>query len=350
MESSDVVPFFAEVAKEWLAYKKPKIRISTWEDYQVIVKNHFSELNACRISEIRIATVERFITKRQNEGMKINTLRRILVTLNQILNYAVRHGLIDHNPAREAEKPRRCPHDLEEQNTITVLQPPELRALIDNVGCYRKRDKEAGHWVWAKRDQPEVMKYKALFKTAALTGLRQGELLGLKWPDIDFETGQIHVQRTFNSGRFFSPKSRTSNRRVDIGPELAADLNAWRLVCPENELNLVFPSKAGTPLDHHYVVRRYLEPAIKKTGIPRIRFHDLRHGFASLLIHQGENIKYIQSQLGHASPVTTLNIYAHLLKPSNPEAASKLEETVFGFPGSSEAAKQRKEGGDDETG
>ena len=85
------------------------------------------------------------------------------------------------------------------------------------------------------------------------------------------------------------------------------------------------------------------KPTLKKMGLPKIRFHDLRHTFASLLIEQGENIKYIQTQLGHSSPTVTWNVYAHLMKSTNQEAPSKLENTIFKTNGSKTVAKNRKE-------
>ena len=90
-------------------------------------------------------------------------------------------------------------------------------------------------------------------------------------------------------------------------------------------------------------MNRYFYPALKNAGIKKIRFHDLRHTFASLLIKQGENIKYIQNQLGHASPTITLNVYAHLMNPTNQESARKLENTVFGI-NASKMVAQKKEG------
>ena len=115
------IPLFSEVAKEWIEYKKPKIRISTWEEYERQVKNHFGDLNKLKVNRISIASVEKFITKRQNEKMNLNTLRRILVTLNQIMNYAVRHRYIDQNPVREAERPRNNGHDIENQGKIKIF-------------------------------------------------------------------------------------------------------------------------------------------------------------------------------------------------------------------------------------
>jgi integrase len=163
-----------------------------------------------------------------------------------------------------------------------------------------------------------------------MSGARQGELLGLKWSDVDWETNQISIQRNFNQGRWYKPKSKASTRKIDLGETMMTELRKWRLACLPNGLDLVFPSEAGTPLDNHNVLTRHFRPALKKAGLPRIRFHDLRHTYASLLIEQGENIKYVQTQLGHFTPMMTLNVYAHLMSPSNPKAASRLEESVFG--------------------
>ena len=108
-----------------------------------------------------------------------------------------------------------------------------------------------------------------------------------------------------------------------------SDLKKWRLACPPNKLDLIFPNEAGQPLNHSNVVSRYFEPALTKAEIGKIRFHDLRHTYASLMIEQGENIKYIQSQLGHSSPTVTLNVYAHLMKKVNQEAARRLEKVIL---------------------
>jgi len=107
------------------------------------------------------------------------------------------------------------------------------------------------------------------------------------------------------------------------------ELKKWKLACPANELALVFPNEAGKPIEHNNLLKRYFERTLKKANLPRTWFHDLRHTYASLLIAQGENIKYIQSQLGHSSPTVTLNVYAHLMKPKNKEAACRSENAVF---------------------
>ena len=139
-----------------------------------------------------------------------------------------------------------------------------------------------------------------------MSGARQGELLGLKWPDVDWENNQI--QRTFNNQAWYEPKSKTSRRRIYLGLSAMKALRTWRLACPPNELDLIFPNEAGEPLNHNNMVSRYFNPAVKEAGLGKVRFHDLRRAYASLLIAQGENIKYTQTQLGHSSPTVTLHV------------------------------------------
>jgi integrase len=112
-----------------------------------------------------------------------------------------------------------------------------------------------------------------------------------------------------------------------------AALRKWKVACPPNELDLVFPNQSGNPLDHGYMLRHHFWPALKAAELPKIRFNNIRHTYASLLIEQGENIKYIQNQLGHASPMLTLHVYGHLMKPVNQEAAVRLENTIFSATG-----------------
>ena len=106
------------------------------------------------------------------------------------------------------------------------------------------------------------------------------------------------------------------------------------MACLSHRLNRVFPNEAGQPMNHSNTRSRYFEPELTKAELGKVRFHDLRHTYASLLIEQGKNIKYIQSQLGHSSPTVTLNVYAHLMKPVNQEAACRLENTILKSTGS----------------
>lgn len=303
------IPRFEDLASIWLDFKQPNVRRSTWDAYDGHVRNHFDEINPMKVNRITVAVVERFIAARLKQEMNITTLKKVLITFSQIMQYAVRHRYLDHNPVRDAERPKG--QAKAKEAVMHILDHRQVAALIRAV---------------------ENPKYKVMFTLAIMTGLRQGELLGLKWQDILWESNQIHVQRTYNHNEWHQPKSETSNRLVDIGPKLAAMLWEWSLVCPKSELTLVFPSKSGKPLHYSNVVRRFFHPALKRAGLQIIRFHDLRHTYASLLIDQGENIKYIQTQMGHSKPDVTLNVYAHLLTPSNPRSARRLENSIFQQP------------------
>lgn len=300
------IPLFSEVAKDWLAFKRLNVRASTWSCLEGHTRKHFEELNNLRVNLITTAVIEKWITKRQQDSMNISTLRKILVTLGQIMAYSVRHKYLSHNPVRDAERPRG--QGIIEDKKIKVLTPEEIKALLDAV---------------------TNQKYHTLFRLAIMSGARQGELLGLKWSDIDWKASQVRIERTFNNQAWYDAKTKASKRRIDIGPGMIAELKKWKIACMPSRLNLVFPNEAGQPMNHNNFVSRHFDPALRHAGIDRIRFHDLRHTFASMLIEQGENIKYIQSQLGHSTPTVTLNVYTHLMKSENQEAAVRLEKAIF---------------------
>lgn len=302
------IPTFAEVAQDWLKHKKANIRESTWGMYERHLKLHFGEIDNLKIKSISIATVEKFISIRQRNNINITMLRKLIVTFNQVMNYAVRHRYIDYNPVRDAERPKGQGRD--EKEFITIFKPVEIKTFLDEV---------KGH------------KYQTLFLLAIMSGARQGELLGLKWSEIDWKNNQIKIRRTFNCRKWYQPKTKASSREIDLGPTMMRELKKWKLACPVNELDLVFPYDAtGNPIEPTWLVRNHFYPALKAAGLPRMRFHDLRHTYASLLIKQGENLKYIQSQLGHSNPTVTLNTYSHLMESVNQEAACRLESAILG--------------------
>jgi len=300
-------PLFSEVAKQWHEYKKPNIRITTWNQNEMVLRLHFYDFNDLKVSLITVPMVEKYLTSLRNKGLKMTTIRRLLNVLNQIMTYAVRHKLIDSNPVRDAERPRISE---KESKAISVLTPDQIRALLD-----------------ATSNQ----KYQTLFMVAVMTGARQGEILGLKWSDVDFERKQLHINRTYNHRQFFSPKTAQSRRAIDLAPAVVKQLAGWKLASGAKGDDLIFPADKNKeePMIYQTDALWYFQQALKAAGCPRIRFHDLRHTYASLLIDQGENIKYIQTQLGHATPMMTLNVYSHLMKSENQEAACRLENAVF---------------------
>lgn len=300
------MPTFKKMAAEWLEYKKPNLRASTWSVYEGHTRNHFAEFLDLKIDRIDTAKVEKYIRDKQAAGVHLLTLRKILVSLGQIMAYAVRHRYIDYNPVRDAERPRG--QGGKKKKTIQILLPDDIKAFLGAVNG---------------------QKYETFFKLAIMSGARQGELIGLKWSDVDWQNNQIHIQRTFNNQKWYPPKTRQSNRRVDLGPSMMADLKRWKIASMPNDLNLIFPNAAGKPMNHNNLTARHFLPALKRAGVKRIRFHDLRHTKVSLMLDQGENIKYIQSQMGHSAPTITLNVYSHLMKSVNSEAAERFEKIIF---------------------
>lgn len=316
------LPSFSTVADNWLASKEPNIRHSTYEQYKGHLENHLKPyFRGAKINHLNFEYVEKFKNDSLKKGTTPPTLRKILINLGAILSYAVKMRYIDFNPSAEVEKPKgKSVHS--EKEKMVILRPEEILALLDKAASQKDR---------------------VLFMAAALTGLREGELFGLQWGDIDWINYQIHVRRTYNHGRFYEPKSNTSRRRVDLAPELVSELKKWKLACPPSDKDLVFPTVAGTPENAPNMLYRRFFPALRRAGLPRIRFHNLRHTYASLLIAQGEHPKYIQSQLGHSSIQVTMDVYGHLMESVNREAASKLGNAVFGAHGSKMVAVNKKE-------
>ena len=302
------LPLFSNAADMWIKMKKPNIRHSTYVGYKGHLENHLKPFfEGYRISRINYDKVEEFISHCLDKNMTISTLKKIMVNFSQIMTYAVRKRYVDYNPVRDVEKPKgKSEH--REDNKVSVLTPAEILSLLDAA--------------------PDL-KHKTLFMAAVTTGLRQGELLGLKWTDIDWFNSQVHVNRTYNHFRFYEPKSKTSRRKVDVPPQMMKQFKEWKIACPTNDLDLVFPNETGGPMNSLNMYNRKWMPTLKEAELYGVRFHDLRHTYASLLIDQDENIKYIQNQMGHSSIKTTLDTYGHLIKDVNRKAAIRLGNVIF---------------------
>jgi integrase len=302
------VPTFKEVADQWLAYKKMNIREHTYESYLGHVENNLKPFfGETKITRINYRSITKFAAHEDERGASVHHLRKSLVLLTGIMKYAVRQRLIEYNPVQEVEKPKGRSR-YKEEDQMDILRPDEIRLFLEKV---------------------ETQKHKTLFTLAVMSGARQGELLGLMWSDVDWFNSQLIIRRTYQHGQFYEPKSSTSKRKIDLGPTAMAHLKKWKLACPLNELDLIFPNDIGKPIDKNNLVRRHFEPAIRKAGLRKIRFHDLRHTYASLLIDQGEHPKYIQTQMGHSSINVTMDTYGHLMKMVNRESARRLDMTIF---------------------
>ena len=175
-------------------------------------------------------------------------------------------------------------------------------------------------------------KHFPFFLCALRTGLRLGELLALQWGDVDFRGGFIEVRRAFVVGEITTPKNGKS-RRVDMSKQLAETLKAVRIEQKKEALakgkelpDLVFVNGEGRYLEHANLRTRVFWPALAKAGLRRIRIHDLRHTFASLLIENNESLAYVRDQLGHHSIQITVDTYGHLVPGANRQAVDRLDD------------------------
>jgi integrase len=253
-----------------------------------------------QISDIGTWHLQAYVTSRATK-VSANTVRNELTVIKLIFKYAFKWGYIKGNPTEGVDRPEIPKPEIE------VLSPDELEKLVQ------------------KAEKP----YRTAFLTAFLTGMRAGELWGLKWSDIDWNSKFIHVRRALWKGQFQPPKSKHAIRKIDISDSLIQKLKQWKLTCPISEHALVFPSPEGRLSIHENVVKRHFNPALRRAGLRQVSFHSLRHSNASMRIRAGQNIKYIQTQLGHASISVTMDIYGHLFEDAkfNRQQVELLEQS-----------------------
>ena len=178
-------------------------------------------------------------------------------------------------------------------------------------------------------------KYFPLFLTVLLTGIRRGEVLGLQWGDVDWKRSLIWIRRSLcrdfdGKLTLLVPKSKGSPRAIGMPPSLAVVLHEHSLREPGTETELVFRTKKHTPIDPDNLYKREFLGAIGRAGVPAFRLHDLRHLYGSVLREEGEDIKLVQEQMGHASIQTTLDIYGHIVRDTRKEVSTRLEATLLG--------------------
>ena len=299
---------FSKFCDKWLAERESRVKPSTYKFYRDMVNLHLTRYFKGRpIHQIRPENIDNYVAFKTKEGkLSARTIGYHVTCLRMIFKQAVIWERISRNPAKHVKKPR-C-----EKFEMQILTPEETRTFLEHV------DKS----------------YYPFFLTAVMTGMRLGELLALRWSDVNWFSNQIHVQRAVSLGEVAEPKSKNSIRKVDMAPVLVETLQKHKKQLKVTSLfsdedDLVFPNENGGLLDRPNLYARQFIPALKKAGLPLIRLHDLRHTYISFLVHQGENLKYIQSQAGHASITTTLDRYSHLLPDTYNGAGERLQETIF---------------------
>jgi len=305
-----------EFLDEWLnTVVEERVRQRTLDGYKGKLRCHVRPvLGDTALANVRPIDIQRLYKQMLDDGLSPRTVRYTHFVLNNALDQAVKWNLLARNPAAQVDLPRRVRPD------IMVLSPEQ----VDNFLRAAEHDR-----------------YYALFTLAVTTGMRLGELLGLQWGEIDLEHGRITVRQSLvRSGKQWSlsePKTSSSRRQIALPPSVIPVLRAHRRTQAQERLaseaydnnDLVFATAGGQPLRRQNLSRRHFKPILKAAGLSDIRFHDLRHTCATLLLLAGENPKVISERLGHSSVAFTLDTYSHVLPNMQQQAADKLEAMLF---------------------
>src|SRR5437016_6260982 len=308
---------FVEFAEDYVK-NRLSIRGSTSASYASLVRRHLIPyFGKMRLQNIRLDVIQSFVRNFEEE-LSVKTLHNVVTLLKVMLasakgSSAIKQGYIRHDPTQGLELP-----PLE---TRTIIPPTqEMVWKLINVASF------SGH-------NANVMVHLGAF-----TGLRRGEMLALGFNDIDWGNREILVNKALTrfsakdgahvwQWKIGSTKTKRSVRRIALFEDVITSLVGLRQSTHESD-GLLFPDKNGRPMDPDYFDSLFAQ--IKQNaGFPEMRFHDLRHFFASLLISQGLSPKYVCDQLGHSSIQVTFDTYGHLFPKAKQEAARRLQKSMF---------------------
>jgi integrase len=292
-----------DFVEEWKTQALPALKYASQQHYEYVIDTHLLPVfGNVQLRLISREGIQNLLVGKLKQSLSWRTVKHIRTTLGTILGAAEFWGYIEDNPVRKTRLPRRGP-----QPEKTVLSPEQLYSLLQRL--------------------PEPS--KSLVWLLVLTGLRIGELLALRWQDVDLSAGLLRVSRTLYEGHFDEPKTRSSNRTVPLSAKGVEILSGLRPQAVDLDA-LVFRTKKGTPLSRRNLTNRQLVPVCEELKIPKIGWHSLRHSNATLLDAVGTPLGTVQSLLGHASPEITRGIYLHSLPAGAKEAVQKVEDLLTG--------------------
>jgi integrase len=295
---------------------RPRLRPSTLKGYESYIRKHIAPaLGYITLAALTPQDVQTFLNGCTKTGLSPRTVQQIRAILRSALAQAQRWGYVERNVAALADPPRQI------KSQIQPLTASQAQRLLNGT---------SDEW------------YGPVFAVALFTGMRQGELLGLTWKDVDLDHGVLTVrtalQRVDKVWTLVEPKSATSRRAVTLPVAAVAALRRQRATQGEARLalggwpdafGLVFTTELGTPVDGPNLTRLF-QRRLVRLDLPRQRFHDLRHACASLLLVEGVPMKTIQDVLGHSQISLTADTYAHLAPALRRDAADALDRALSG--------------------
>ena len=304
-----------EYLERWLKDSvRGTVRVSTYERHEGIIRTHLKPaLGRIKVKNLTPTHVRGLHREKLDAGLAPATVRKIHSTLHKAFAQAVSDGLIPRNAAA-IKAPRPDPEEMH------PLSADEASALLE-----------------AARGE----RFEALYMLAITTGLRRGELLGLRWRDVNLEHGVLRVGHALvrEGGRYRlgETKTKRGHRSIRLTSQAVSALGAHRKRQLEERMrlaglyedhDLIFTTQRGTPLNPENLVKRSFKPLLERTGLPEIRFHDLRHTCATLLLGRGVHPKFVQELLGHATIAMTLDTYSHFLPSMGNQTARAMEDAL----------------------
>jgi len=299
----------------WIDSKKSSIRSTTWTHYKLVIDKHIvPQIGQFMIYRLRPHHIQIFYDRMLGENVGAYTVLKIHTVLHGALDRAVRLGALVNNPASLAIPPKEPTREMQIFDEGQISQ-----MLVAAHGNY----------------------LEPILHLAVTSGMRQMELLGLKWTDLDWINQSVRVERQLTKPigkmvQFTQPKTRYGRRTVVLGVQSIEVLRnrfnnqneARQKACEKwVENGLLFTTRHGTP-HHPRNLLRDFKIFLKKVGLPIIRFHDLRHTAASLMLNHGIPVMVVSRRLGHAKPSITLDVYGHMIPSMQIEAAQKIDELI----------------------
>jgi integrase len=330
-------PRLGSYLDEWLERQATQLRPTTLRSYRQVITAYLKpHLGEQRLTELDRRGLELLYARLLREGgrsggpLSVRSVAYVHAVLRRALSHAVLDGLLADNPAATLRAPRHRP-DVEELD-----DEPELWAAAD-----------AARFLAFVDDHP----WRALWHLAVGTGARRGELLGLRWKEVDLDASQVTISRALSvvDGVPRLLGTKTSSRRVvSVGASVVDALrrhgeqqraqreaaDAWR-----DRWGLVFTTDDGAPIDPLAVTKEFRR-LVREAPVPVVRLHDLRHLHASVLLGSGVSLTAVSRRLGHTSTKTTLTIYSHVLPGMDEEAAERMEAALTG-PRATTAERER---------
>lgn len=302
----------------WMVeYKSMKLRLSTWENYKINICTHVCPaLKHIPIKDLRADDIQRLYNKMKSNKKASATIRRCHQIIHSCLKQAVDNRLISWNPAEATELPKL------EGREVRAMTCEEMNKFLEVLGDNR----------WG-----------AAFLTLLGTGLRKGELLGLRWQDVDLENNIMKVLHSLAKTKakglvLDETKTEKSKRTIPLPGMVAEAIQKHRIQQIQVKLaagkklkdnDLVFCNSKGTPIFPRNFTRKFYELK-EKANIPKeVNLHALRHTFATRLLEEGESLKVVQELLGHTNIATTGNIYSHVSPDIKRKAADKMNNLLL---------------------